>query len=74
MTPWSELKTSLIAKACEVEGWNLPAVIAMLTSPSSEERGQGKAAVRAMVMTGRSVIEREQVQEALQERQERFEP
>jgi urease gamma subunit len=74
MTPWRELKAAAIAKACEVEPRNLAAVVAMLTSPSSEERAQGKAAVRAMVMTGRSVIEREQVQEALQERQERFEP
>jgi hypothetical protein len=74
MTPWSELKTAAIAKACEIEPWNLPAVIAMLTSPSSDERAQGKAAVRAMVLTGRSVIEREQVTEELQKRQERFEP
>jgi hypothetical protein len=74
MTPWSELKAVTITKACEVEPWNLPAIIAMLTSPSSDERAQGKAAVRAMVMTGRSVIEREQVAGVLQERQERFEP
>lgn len=60
MTPWSEAKAAAIAKACEVEPWNLPAVLAMLTSPSKEEREHAKAAVRAMVTTGRTIIEQEQ--------------
>lgn len=74
MTPWTELKTAAIAKACEVEPWNMPAVLAMLTSPSSDERDQGKVAVRAMVQIGREAIQREEIADALRRSQERYEP
>lgn len=74
MTPWSESKAAAIAKACEIEPWNLAAVVALLTSQSGEERAQGKAAVRAMVQTGRTTIEREQIAEGLREASGRFEP
>lgn len=74
MTPWSELKAAAIAKACEIEPWNLAAVVAMLTSPSGEERAQGKAAVRGMMQTGRAALEKEQIAERLREASEKFEP
>lgn len=74
MSPATKAKAAAIAAASRSQPWDMPKLLAMLTSANKEEREQAKRWVRDMVQAGIAVLANERAAADLASFANRHEP
>lgn len=74
LTQTTQAKAAALHAAARSQPWDMPKLLAMLTSASKDEREQAKRAVRDMVKVGAEILRSEQDAQRLADFANRNEP